>query len=252
MKTNLSHEFYKMIHQRSSWVAVIVLFGLMLYSATPTAYITKNLISQGFGTGQWVIIIMITLSANFIAMELKNNTMTTLLYKSPNRWGVFVAKLIVLIVYSIVLLIAGFIFTLIIKAVLVNSHFTWQSIYHQHTLFNSLLLNLLGVGIYLLFIITLSMLLISLFKSSAVVIVIGLFIGFLGANISALIMQTFPGIKSIIAWNPLNMINIITQLSNSRVIQSSALTNNELIIGNLIYVVVFLLIGILVFRKISL
>ncbi len=126
MKTNLSHEFYKMIRQRSSWVAVIVFFGLMLYSATPTAYITKNLISQGFGTGQWVIIIMITLSANFIAMELKNNTMTTLLYKSPNRWGVFVAKF-VLIVYSIILLIAGFIFTLIIKAVLVNSHFALQS-----------------------------------------------------------------------------------------------------------------------------
>lgn len=126
MKTNLSHEFYKMIRQRSSWVAVIVFFGLMLYSATPTAYITKNLISQVFGTGQWVIIIMITLSANFIAMELKNNTMTTLLYKSPNRWGVFVAKLIVLIVYSIILLIAGFIFTLIIKAVLVNSHFAQQ------------------------------------------------------------------------------------------------------------------------------
>ena len=51
MKTNLSHEFYKMIRQRSSWVAVIVFFGLMLYSATPTAYITKNLIASALVSG---------------------------------------------------------------------------------------------------------------------------------------------------------------------------------------------------------
>lgn len=81
-----------MTHQRSSWLAIIVLFGLMLYSSTPIAYINKGLVSQGFGAGQWVIIIAIALSSNFIAMEFKNNTMTTLLYKSPNRRSVFLSN----------------------------------------------------------------------------------------------------------------------------------------------------------------
>lgn len=85
MKITFSHELYKMAHQRSSWLAFIILFGLMIYSAIPIAYINKNLISQGFGSGQWVIIIMIALSANLVAMEFRNNTMATLLYKSPNR-----------------------------------------------------------------------------------------------------------------------------------------------------------------------
>lgn len=248
MRTNLSHEAYKMVHQRSSWLALVVLFGLMIYSSTPAAYITRNLMSQGFGAGQWVIIITIALSANFIAMEFRNNTMTTLLYKSPNRLVVFLAKLFVLIIYSSVLLLASFIFSLIIKQLFIGARLSWQEVYHGHTLINDLVINLLGVGIYLLFTITLSLLLISLFKSSAIVIVIGLFIGFLGANISEVIMQVFPNIKGIIAWNPLNMINII-QLSNSSMLKMTGLSSSELIIGNLLYILLFLFVGIWAFKK---
>jgi ABC-2 type transport system permease protein len=52
MRITLSHEFYKIVHQRSSWLALIILFGLMVYTATPAAYISKNIVSQGFGAGQ--------------------------------------------------------------------------------------------------------------------------------------------------------------------------------------------------------
>lgn len=249
MKATLSHEFYKMLHQRSSWLALIILFGLMAYSATPTAYITKNLVVQGFGAGQWIIIIMIALSANFIAMELRNSTMTTLLYKSPNRQTVYLSKMLILILYGAFLLIIGFIFALIIKLLFASGKFDWQMMYHQHSLMNDLLINLVGVEIYLLFTITLSLLLISLFKSSAVVIVIGLFIGFLGANLSGIAMQAFPNIKGIIAWNPLNMINVITQLSDAKMVTITALSNGELIAGNLLYTVIFIIIGVRTFNK---
>lgn len=249
MKITLSHEFYKIVHQRSSWLALIILFGLMVYTATPAAYISKNIVSQGFGVGQWIIIIMIALSANFVAMELQNNTMATLLYKSPSRTTVFIAKLIVLIIYSIVLLIVGFLFALMIKLLFANGRFDWQMIYYQHSLMIDLLLNLAGVAIYLLFTITLSLLLISLFKSSAIVVVIGLFIGFLGANISGVVMQAFPSLKAVLAWNPLNMINIITQLSDPSLTKITALTNGQLIAGNLIYAVIFLVVGMLIFKK---
>lgn len=249
MKTNLSHECYKMVHQRSSWLALLVLFFLMLYAATPTAYLTKNIISQGFGAGQWTIIIMIALSANFIAMEWRNNTMTTLLYKSPNHQVVYFAKLIALIGYSIFLLIVGLLFTFIIKSLLVNNRFAWSATYHQYSLLDALFINLLGVGIYLLFTITLSLLLVSLVKSSAVVIVIGLMVGFLGSNISAIIMHAFPSLKGVLAWNPLNMINVISQLTNPSDMAVSALTNQQLIAGNLIYAGIFLVIGLLVFKR---
>lgn len=238
-----------MAHQRSSWLAFIILFGLMIYSAIPIAYINKNLVAQGFGAGQWVIIIMIALSANLVAMEFRNNTMTTLLYKSPNRQSVFFAKLITLIIYSFLLLLASFLFALIIKLLFVNDKFSWELIYHQHSLITDPVINLAGVALYLMFSITLSLMLISMIKSSAVVIVIGLFVGFLGAPISAFLMNALPGLKHILAWNPFNMINIIAQLANPSIHQVSALTNGGLIAGNLIYTLIFLLIGLWTFTK---
>ena len=248
MKTTFSHELYKMAHQRSSWLAFILLFGLMIYSAIPIAYINKGLVAQGFGAGQWVIIIMIALSANLVAMESRNNTMTTLLYKSPNRQSVFLAKLVTLILYSLLLLLASFVFALIIKLLFVNSKFSWGLVYHQHHLITDLVINLAGVALYLIFSITLSLMLISMIKSSAVVIVIGLFVGFLGAPISAFMLSTLPGLTNILAWNPLNMINII-QLADPNIHQISMLTNGELIAGNLIYTLLFLLIGLWAFKK---
>ncbi|HJA47248.1 MAG TPA: ABC transporter permease [Candidatus Limosilactobacillus excrementigallinarum] len=249
MKMTFSHELYKMVHQRSSWVAMVALCCLMAYSATPTAYITKNLVAQGFGVGQWSIIIMIALTANFFTMELRNNTMTTLLYKSPSRSTVFLAKFFVLIIYGFWLVLIGFLFALIIKIGLVGNQFSWQIVYHQHPLINDLLLNLLGVAVYLIFTTALTLLLIALFKSSAVVIVIGLFIGFLGANFSGIAMQAFLHFQKIITWNPLNMINVINQLSDAGMNKITALTDAELVIGNLVYAAIFLFIGLIVFRK---
>lgn len=248
MKTTLTHELYKMAHQRSSWLAFILLFGLMIYSAIPIAYINKGLIAQGFGAGQWVIIIMIALSANLVAMEFRNNTMTTLLYKSPNRQSVFLAKLVTLILYSLLLLLVSFAFAFIIKLLFVNSKLSWGLVYHQHPLITDLVINLAGVALYLMFSITLSLMLISMIKSSAVVIVIGLFVGFLGAPISAFMLNTLPGLANILAWNPFNMINII-QLVDPNIHQVSMLTNGELIAGNLIYTLLFLLIGLWAFKK---
>ena len=249
MKTTFSHELYKMAHQRSSWLAFIILFGLMIYSAIPIAYINKNLVSQGFGSGQWVIIIMIALSANLVAMEFRNNTMATLLYKSPNRQSVFLAKLITLILYSLLLLLASFVFALIIKLIFVNGKFSWGLIYHQHPLITDLVINLAGVALYLMFSITLSLMLISMIKSSAAVIVIGLFVGFLGALISAFVMEALPSLANVLAWNPFNMINIIVQLANPSIHQVSSPTNGELVAGNLIYTLLFLLIGLWAFKK---
>lgn len=249
MKMTFSHELYKMVHQRSSWVAIVALCCLMTYSATPTSYITKNLVAQGFGVGQWSIIIMIALTANFFTMELRNNTMTTLLYKSPSHSTVFLAKFFVLVIYGLLLILIGFLFALLIKIGFVGNKFAWQMMYHQHPLINDLLLNLLGVAVYLMFIIALTLLLITLFKSSALVIVVGLLIGFLGANFSGIALQAFPHFRRVIAWNPLNMINVINQLSDAGMNKITALTDTELVIGNLVYAAIFLFIGLIVFRK---
>lgn len=249
MKINLSHEFYKFVHRRIPLYGFLVLLGLMLYTLGTSYKITPYLLAQGFGAGQWAIIIIIAISSDMISMEYRDHTMATLMYKTSNKSALYTAKFIVLVIYSMVLLICGIIFSLIIKALMVGSKFSWQDSYEGHALINALLINMGGTMIYLIFIITLSLMLILLIKNNATVIMIGLAIGFLGADLSSIAIATFSGLKSIFAWNPLNMINIITQLSNKEMLSVTHLTNPELIIGNLAYAIIFFYIGLLIFKK---
>ena len=250
MKNDLLHELYKFRHRHIPIYGIVVLFCLMLYTAMPSTNITKSLVAQGFGTTQWSCIIMIALSSDIISMEYRDNTMPTLIYKTAHRFVLYSAKFLVLILYSIVLLFTGMIFSLIIKAITIGAKFSWcTTFYHSHILLNALFLNLCGTMIYLLFIISLSLLLISLVKTNATVIIIGLAIAFLGADLSNLSMTVFPHLQGFLAWNPLNMINIINQLSNSNVIMLTHLTNLELIMGNIIYTVLFFLLGFWAFKK---
>lgn len=79
MIKSIAHEFYKLNRQRMPLYGALVLLGLMLYTSIPTAYITKNIIAQGFGVNQWVIIVMIVISSNLVVMEYRDHTMPTLL-----------------------------------------------------------------------------------------------------------------------------------------------------------------------------
>lgn len=249
MKINLSHEFYKFAHRKIPLYGILILLALMLYTIGSSNEISRSLVSQGFGAGQWAIIIVIAISSDMIAMEWRNNTMATLLYKTSHRSILYIAKFIVLVVYSVILLVFGTIFSFIIKFLMIGSKYSWQDDYHGHPLVNALFLNMGGTMIYLVFVIALSLMLILLIKNNATVIIIGLAIGFLGSDLSSLAMSAFPGLKLVLAWNPLNMINIITQLSNNEITKITYLTNLELIIANLVYDTVFFLIGMLLFKK---
>ena len=88
-----------------------------------------------------------------------------------------------------------------------------------------------------------------LFRNGAVAIVIGIFLAFMGDWISSGIMTSFPGIDKIWAWNPLNMINVVTQLGNQVVLKTVLLDAHQLVIGTLLYALLFALFGILAFKK---
>lgn len=69
MKINLSHEFYKFAHRKIPLYGILVLLVLMLYTVGTSYKMTPSLLSQGFGAGQWAIIIIIAISSDMIAME---------------------------------------------------------------------------------------------------------------------------------------------------------------------------------------
>lgn len=246
MGNNLSQEIYKFTHQRTSLYGLLVMIALMLYSSIPAYKVNPFLITQGFGAIQWCAIIMVAVSADSISMEYRNNTMVTLLFKSNHPFTIYFAKLITLVVYGITLLLAGFIYSLILMLLLGNNY-SWSDNFHGYSLITALGYNFLGAFIYLLFTISLSLLLVILLKSNSIVIIIGLAVDFLGANFSGLLMNILP--KQLWAWNPLNMINIIVQLSNQSVIKITHLSNFELFLGNGCYTLLFIILGLWAFKN---
>ncbi|RHW49820.1 ABC transporter permease [Bombilactobacillus bombi] len=249
MKNSLKQEFYKFSYQKTPIYGFLALLVLMIYTIL-SGNVNKSMITQAFGAGQWLSIIMITISSTFLTMEYKNNTMITLLYKSSSKLQVYLSKILVMIIYSIFLLVTSFVFTLILKAISSGNKFLWSELYGQNTLFSGLILTLIGTFIYLLFTISLAFLLITLFKNNAAVICLGLVIAFLGASLSSVIMDNFPRLIPLMKWNPLNMIYVMNQLNKTPIFSNiSHLSNWQLINGNIVYIMIFNLLGYLLFKR---
>ncbi|KRK85085.1 ABC superfamily ATP binding cassette transporter, membrane protein [Companilactobacillus bobalius DSM 19674] len=230
----------KFWYQKKPLWGVLILFILMYYSLI-TGHHNERDVIQLFGAGQWTLIILVTISSAFMSMEYRDNTIVTMLYKSSNRFNIYFSKIIVLVLYSVLLSFCGAMFTILEVA------FSQQLL--TVNVLRTLLFNVFGTFLYSIFIVTLSLLLISLVKIDAIVIVAGLMLGFLGATFSNILMSLFHNWSELIRWNPLNMIYIVNQLSDSKYFKYTSLTNVELVLGTVSYAMIFLIIGYWAFKK---
>ncbi|EHO51799.1 ABC transporter permease [Lentilactobacillus kisonensis] len=250
MKNSLKQEFFKFSHQRIPLYGVIALFVLMLYSAVSKSGVSRGIVAQGFGAGQWVTIIMITIASTFMAMEYQNRTIMTLFYKSSHKAYIYTAKMLVIILYGLALMVLSFLITVIFKALFVGNRYQWTTSFKHSDLINALLMSLTGSFIYILFIVTLAFFLISWIKNNPAVVGIGLAIIFLGAAFSSVIMGNFPSLIPLLKWNPLNMIYVINQLMIPGYFSKiSYLSTDQIIIANIAYMIIFSVFGYLIFKK---
>lgn len=247
MKTSLRHEFYKFYHQKIIIYGLIVLLILMVYSVT-SRQSPKSMLTLAFGAGQWITLIMITVSSTFLSMEYENGTIVLLLSKIDKKFEIYSSKLLVLLSYATILMFIAIIFSFFLKSLLFGHKYSWFETIGKKDLLQLLSLNMLGTMIYILFIISFTFLLLSVLKVNSEVIGIGLAIAFFGSYISEALISINDWLK-IMAWNPLNMINIVRQLSDSSTIKITKLTNGQLFIGNLGYTVAFIIIGYVLFKK---
>ncbi|KRL95844.1 ABC superfamily ATP binding cassette transporter, membrane protein [Levilactobacillus hammesii DSM 16381] len=240
-------ELFKFSHQKSVAAGILVLIILMTYSVLTTKTNTTQVIFE-FGAVQWIPIIMIAIGSTFWAMEYQNRTILILLYKNTSRWQIYLAKLVIVWLYSIVLTLIATLLTIVFKSFLVRTPWSALIINHQ-TQLDLLMGNVMGTLIYALFIVTLSFMLIMLLKLNAAVIGVGLALGFLGAGISVALMKTFTSLIPILRWNPLNMIFVTQQLANPPYAAVSHLSSLEIIGGNLIYAAIFIFLGYALFKN---
>lgn len=239
MSDNLKLEFYKFYCQKTPFYGVFALLLLMIY----TDLVSDNkiqVLQNGFGASQWVVMILIASASTFIAMEYQNQTIVNLFYHSSHKWKIYLAKYLVLVCYTIMLLLFNLIFSLLLRLTMTGQSGNFLKI---------LLLNLLGTFIYSLFMISLAFLMISWLQVNVLVIGLGILIGFLGATMSTALMGILKNMIGIIKWNPLNLIYIVNQLANPQYSRLSYLSNGQIILATLIYTIIFLAIGYKLFEN---
>ncbi len=253
MLTLIHQETFKLMHKKSTYfvslflAGMIILFGVLgkLY---PNNFDPKGMFNVNFTGIEWITFLMIAASASIVAMEFQYGTVKELLYRKYNRGQVLVSKWIVTFIYSLYMYVLALVLTLVLKVVLFNHTIELGKLSGSHTVIENLLISMGSQFIGLWLVLSLVLLLATMFKSSTVAVSAG-FIGYFAANIAASLMFGLIGKWEWLKWNPLNMLSLSTQVMTPSYREFTKLTVNQLVMGNLGYIVVFLFLGYLIFKK---
>lgn len=252
MLQSLQTEFFKIKHQKITWIAPLIVLILMVITGVLMGHSEDRLlIMASYNASEWILLALILVGSTIFSMEFQNNTILTTLYKAPSRIQVYLSKLIVILIYNLLLHGLSLIFTVILQVTPVSAHISWLIInqYQQSlvvNMFSTTAISFVSSSL----IISLIFLTSCLVNNNSVVITLNLAIVFLGQGISARLLDSNLKFLNVFKWNPLNMYNLTTQYYNYPVYHDiSRLTNQELLMGTLIYTIVFISLGYLVFRK---
>ncbi|GAJ25715.1 membrane spanning protein [Liquorilactobacillus sucicola DSM 21376 = JCM 15457] len=255
MVTLIRQEIFKLTHKKSTLIGTIALLVLMTIFAVfsrmqPSFSDPEGNFIAAYGGISWVVFFMIAACSTIIAMEFQYGTVKELLYRKYYRGQVLASKWITMFLYSLYFYVLSFVFSVILKVIFFNSKFSFTDVYtNGESVMHVTLVTYVGNFIGLWLLLSLVLLLANIFKSSAAAISVGI-VGYFATNIVSSLMFMLIHKWEWLKWNPLNMLNLSSQLGNSTVIGTlTRLSNTELVWGNLIYTAIFLFLGYLVFRK---
>ena len=256
MITLVKQELFKISKKRSTLVLSILLVIFMIALAVmgknyPDYFSGSGLFLDKFGAPGVITFIMIAAASVTIAQEFQYGTIKNLLYRRYSRTEILFSKWLALLIYSLYLYVLSLVVSLILKFALFsnvelgaafnpNSGSVWQV-----TLLSSLAQ---FTGLWL--IVSLVLLLACLFNSSGAAISAGL-IFYFATNIVSNIMTGLISRYEWLKWNPLNMLNLNYQVVDSTgyIQQITKLSNAQMWTGVLVYIAVFLALGLFAFRK---
>ncbi|KJU73318.1 hypothetical protein AH70_02340, partial [Pediococcus damnosus LMG 28219] len=142
------------------------------------------------------------------------------------------------------------VFTIVIKYLTVGTNVSFSQNYLYHaSLFQNLFTNTLVDFLGSLIIVSSVFMMASLMNSSAIAIAVGIGFIFIGEGLSSALISALIKKIPLIKWNPFNMLNIANQWSNPDYFSTTHLTQTQLINGNILYTLIFIVMSFLFFRK---
>ena len=246
MRSSLQQEFYKFIHRRGYWGGIVALWLLMAVSAWLEGA-TFDSVAQSYDWGRWAALVISILVATDFGGEYENETIDTLFYKNTSRGGVFLAKLLILLGYVLILSLAGGIFTMVIQATRAPSTLTWDLVVNHQSLWNATLLTGLGASGMVALITALTIGVTCLTRSKIVAMGFSFVLIFTGPTLAGALSKIIDG--PWIKWNPLNMLQLASQVANPALKSVTKLSTAQLAWGTTIYAVIFTMLSYLFFSR---
>lgn len=253
MYAELKQELYKLGHRKLPWwiISFLIVFMIFIGFGMGKEY-GKLLVMTCYDSSQVIMLILVVVGSTIFSMEFQNKTILTLMYHASNKGIVYLTKFITIFIYNVFLHIVALIITIFFNTVpLVAKLVPWTVIYKYH---QPLFINMLATtGVDLVtstLIISLICLVSCLINSDTIVIVVNAIIIFMGTSLSSNLLNSHIGPVKVIRWNPFNMLNLTTQYYNYATYHlTSMLSNAQLLIGTLCYIVIFTFLGYLIFRR---
>ncbi|MFC6261368.1 ABC transporter permease [Levilactobacillus fujinensis] len=254
MRKLLQQEIFKFRHQRLAWLAPVILIFLMgalaMTAQNATAGDRKFYISSAYGGFQWLTILIIVIGASCVTMEFEYGTIKQLAIQVNHRWMIFVGKYVFVLGYSGLLHIVAVLMTILLK-ISAGRGLQWRTVYlYQQSLLANLVINALLDMYGSVMIVALVFLLASCSHNSAVAIATGVGACFMGEGVSSLLLQSFKSALPLLKWNPFNMFFLQEEYGNPSYQQSvTHLSIQQLSVGSLVWTLVFLGVGAVIFSR---
>ncbi|WP_445450892.1 ABC transporter permease [Enterococcus faecalis] len=250
----VKQELFKLTKKKSTFISPLLLVVLIIATGVLTkkysgAIAPDTMFTSSFSGTSWIVFIMIATSSTIISMESQYGTLKNLLYRKYFRGEILASKWLTLAIYSVFLYIVATVTSIIVKIVLFPSINFTQTLENGQTLLKALMLNILGSYIGLWLILSLVLMLACFINSSGAAISVGIVFYFASSIISDILTAVITKWEWI-KWNPVSMLNLQKQLGNEKIMEPlTHLSTNQLLIGNVLYIIIFLGLGYVAFNK---
>ena len=156
--------------------------------------------------------------------------------------------LLILAIYSFIYFAITIVFSLILCAIFYHDINIFSNVGNELSLFNQMLLGTLGCYIGTWLVLSITLLISCAMNRSEISIAVGIVFFLITSLLSSILARAidrWPWLK----WGPINMMNITSQISDHSLKATTKLELHELVLGNIFYIIIFLMLVVFVFKK---
>ncbi|MEJ7185357.1 ABC transporter permease [Staphylococcus epidermidis] len=253
MGTLIKQECFKLSKKKSTFIIPIIVILLMVVQAIISknyddVFSPQSSIESAFSGFSWFIFLLIIQASTIISMEFYHGTIKNLLYRKYTRTNIIISKIITLVIFSLLYFIISIIVGFILWAIFFNDINLLESKGDELSLLSKMLLTGLGTYVGTWLVLSVTLLISCAMKSPGVSIAVGIVFYFATSILSGIltiIVDKWEWLK----WNPISMMNIMVQIIDKEMKKFTKLELHELFIGNIVYIIIFLILVVFVFKK---